>query len=65
MFPQRRVYCARTSIKVPLVGIMENARFEVGEPELQPDILLLYTDGITEAMNSQSRCLTWKELNRC
>ncbi|MCB0851739.1 MAG: SpoIIE family protein phosphatase, partial [Bacteroidetes bacterium] len=49
------VYYALDVNKSPLVGIMENARFEVGEIQLQPgDSLLLYTDGITEAMNSQS-----------
>ena len=38
----------------PVVGILEEARFERGQQSLLPgDLLLLYTDGITESMNAQ------------
>jgi sigma-B regulation protein RsbU (phosphoserine phosphatase) len=41
--------------KSPLVGVLEDAHFKVGQITLQPgDSMLLYTDGITEAMNAQS-----------
>jgi sigma-B regulation protein RsbU (phosphoserine phosphatase) len=37
-----------------MVGVMENAIFATASVQLQPgDILLLYTDGVTEAMNER------------
>lgn len=38
----------------PLLGVIEKAKFSLGELALQPgDALLLYTDGVSEAMNIQ------------
>ncbi len=38
----------------PIVGAIEDVDFEVGEIQLEPgDVLLLYTDGITDAQNGK------------
>jgi sigma-B regulation protein RsbU (phosphoserine phosphatase) len=38
----------------PAVGIFPHANFRINETQLQPgDTLLMFTDGVTEAMNSQ------------
>ncbi len=47
----------------PLIGIYESAEFALSTTQLQPgDSLLLYTDGITEAFNSDGEMFTDKRL---
>jgi len=49
-----------------LVGVMENADFECKKKKLNPgDLLLLYTDGVTEAMNSQYEVFSDDSLKSC
>lgn len=43
----------RLPIGGPVLGILDDARYEEGRAELRPgDLLFLYTDGVTEAQNS-------------
>lgn len=47
----------------PLIGIVESAEFKLSTMRLQPgETLLLYTDGITEAFNSEGKMFTDKRL---
>jgi sigma-B regulation protein RsbU (phosphoserine phosphatase) len=56
-------------IEVPkgfVLGPMENVKFERGELILKPDdIIFLYTDGVTEAMNPQDKLFSPERLKAC
>ena len=67
------VLCTREGgveyLEVPkgkLVGVIENAQFESRKMRLNPgDLLLLYTDGVTEAMNPQYQVFSESGLKSC
>lgn len=47
----------------PAVGIIPNIHFEIKQVQLEPgDILLGYTDGVTEAKNSDGNLFTYRRL---
>jgi sigma-B regulation protein RsbU (phosphoserine phosphatase) len=47
----------------PAVGIMPDAEFEIHQAQLEPgDTLLIYTDGVTEAMNPTHQLFTEERL---
>jgi len=49
-----------------VIGVMENAKFEGRKLMLKPnDMIFLYTDGVTEAMNPQNQLFTETRLKQC
>jgi sigma-B regulation protein RsbU (phosphoserine phosphatase) len=45
------------------IGLIENAKYEEAQVHLEPgDILLLYTDGVTEAANRAGEFFEWERL---
>src|SRR5437588_11191416 len=52
--------------KEKLVGVMDDAQFECRKMVLKPgDLLLLYTDGLTEAMNPHYQVFSESKLKSC
>jgi len=48
-----------------IIGVMENAKFTEGELRLEPgDVLTIYTDGVTEAMNAENEEFGERRLGR-
>ena len=48
-----------------MLGVMENASYEAHRLQLSPgDMLFLYTDGVTEAMNKEQDFYTEERLHK-
>lgn len=55
----------RDEKKGPMAGVLENATYEEKRLVLSPgDLLFLYTDGVTEAMDDEGRLYTEERLQR-